>query len=52
MRRGEILLRLLHSFLSDPGEPRTEDELRSFLYRWLVPMIEEKLGGSDPSPSS
>ncbi len=43
---SEILLRLLHSFLSDPGESRTEGELRAFLYRWLVPMIEEKLGGS------
>ena len=41
---SEILLRLLHSFLADPGLPRTEDELRVFLYRWLVPMIEEKLG--------
>jgi AcrR family transcriptional regulator len=43
---SEILLRMLHSFLSDPGEARTEDELRAFLYRWLVPMIEEKLNGS------
>ena len=40
---AEILLRLLHSFLADPGEPRTEDELRAFLYRWLVPMIDERL---------
>ena len=43
---SEILLRLLHSFLSDPGEPRTEEELRAFLYEWLVPMIEEKLGAT------
>ncbi len=46
---SEILLRLLHSFLSDRGESRTEDELRVFLYRWLVPMIEQKLGGSGVS---
>ena len=46
---SEILLRLLHSFLSDPGESRTEDALRVFLYRWLVPMIEQKLGGSGVS---
>lgn len=46
---SEILLRLLHSFLSDPGEARTEDELRAFLYRWLVPMIDQALArnGSD-----
>ena len=41
---SELLLRLLHSLLSDPGEPRSEAQLRAFLYRWLVPMIEEKLG--------
>ena len=46
---SEILLRLLHSFLSDPGEARTGDELRAFLYRWLVPMIDQALArnGSD-----
>lgn len=43
---SEILLRLLHSFLSDPGEPRSEAELRAFLYRWLVPLIDLKLGGA------
>jgi AcrR family transcriptional regulator len=40
---SEILLRLLHSFLADPGEVRTEAELRALLYRWLVPVIQEKL---------
>jgi AcrR family transcriptional regulator len=46
---AEILLRLLHSLLADPGEPRTGDELRAFLYRWLVPMIDEKLARSGPT---
>jgi len=40
---AEILLRLLKSFLDDPGPERSEDELRTFLYRWLIPVIEEKL---------
>ena len=40
---AEILLRLLNSFLADPGPARSEDELRAFLYRWLIPLIEEKL---------
>jgi AcrR family transcriptional regulator len=40
---AEILLRLLNSFLADPGPERSEDELRRFLFRWLVPLIEEKL---------
>ena len=35
--------RLLKSFLDDPGPDRIEDELRTFLYRWLVPVIEDKL---------
>jgi len=41
---AEILLRLLKSFLDDPGPERGEEELRSFLYRWLIPVIEDKLG--------
>ena len=40
---AEILLRLLKSFLEDPGPTRSEKELRTFLYRWLIPVIEEKL---------
>jgi AcrR family transcriptional regulator len=40
---AEILLRLLHSFLADHGPERSQDELRTFLFRWLVPLIEEKL---------
>jgi AcrR family transcriptional regulator len=36
---SEILLRLLKSFLDDPGPERTVDELRQFLSRWLVPML-------------
>ncbi|MEL6182008.1 MAG: TetR/AcrR family transcriptional regulator [Myxococcota bacterium] len=37
---AEVLVRLLHSLLSDPGVPRTEGELRAFLVRWLVPAVE------------
>ena len=40
---AEILLRLLKSFLDDPGPKRSEKDLRQFLYRWLIPVIEEKL---------
>ena len=45
---SEILLRLLHSFLADPGPRRTEKELRAFLYKWLVPMIEQNSPGPGP----
>lgn len=45
---AEILLRLLNSFLTDPGPERGEDELRAFLYRWLIPIIEEKLAMPNP----
>lgn len=40
---AEILLRLLKSFLDDAGPKRSDTELRRFLYRWLIPVIEEKL---------
>ena len=40
---AEILLRLLKSYLQDPGPKRTEAELRRLLSRWLIPVIEEKL---------
>ena len=43
---AEILLRLLNSFLADHGPERSQDELRTFLFRWLVPLVEEKLRGS------
>jgi AcrR family transcriptional regulator len=46
---AEILLRLLKSFLADPGPERSEEELRTFLYSWLIPLIEAKL---EVSPSS
>lgn len=46
---AEILLRLLKSFLADRGPTRTERQLRAFLYRWLIPLIEEKLHGNVPS---
>lgn len=40
---AELLVRLLKSFVDDPGPERTEDELRAFLYSWLIPLIEEKI---------
>ena len=50
----EILLRLLKSFLNDSGPKRSEKQLRRFLYRWLIPVIEEKLqstpGGGSAAP--
>jgi AcrR family transcriptional regulator len=50
---AEILLRLLKSFLDDPGPERSENELRRFLYRWLIPVIEEKLqSGSASGPTA
>ena len=36
---AEILLRLLKSFLDDPGPERDVAELRRYLSRWLVPML-------------
>ena len=36
---AEILLRLLKSFLDDPGPDRDIAELRQYLSRWLVPML-------------
>lgn len=46
---AEILLRLLNSFLADPGPERSEEELRTYLFQWLVPLIEEKLRASAPA---
>ena len=46
---AEILLRLLNSFLADHGPERSQDELRTFLFRWLVPLVEEKLRASAPA---
>jgi hypothetical protein len=36
---AEILLRLLKSFLDDPGPERDVAELRRYLSRWLTPML-------------
>jgi len=37
---AELILRLLESFLTDPGpRPRTEAQMRVFLKRWLLPAI-------------
>ena len=46
---AEILLRLLNSFLADHGPERSQDELRTVLFRWLVPLVEEKLRASAPA---
>ncbi len=39
---AEILLRLLKSFLDDPGPERNVAELRRFLSHWLVPMLKPR----------
>jgi AcrR family transcriptional regulator len=37
---NEFSLRVLHSFLADPGRPpRTSDDLRRYLIRWIGPAI-------------
>jgi AcrR family transcriptional regulator len=37
---SELILRLLQSFLTEPGtHPRTETQLRALLKRWLLPAI-------------
>lgn len=36
---AEILLRLLKSFLDDPGPERDVAELRRYVSRWIVPML-------------
>ena len=36
---AEILLRLLRSFVDDPGPARTTNELRALLARWIEPML-------------
>jgi AcrR family transcriptional regulator len=39
---AELILRLLQSFLTEPGTPRrTEPQLRAFLKRWLLPAIQD-----------
>ena len=42
---AELLVRLLYSFLSEPGPPRSAEMLRASLRRWLVPVIEEAKSG-------
>ena len=39
---AELLLRLLKSFLDDPGPQRDVDELRGYLSRWLTPMLTQR----------
>lgn len=37
---AELILRLLQSFLTDPGTPvRSDTQMRAFLKRWLLPVI-------------
>ena len=39
----ELILRLLQSFLTNPGpRPRSDAELRAFLRRWLLPAINQR----------
>jgi AcrR family transcriptional regulator len=39
----ELILRLLQSFLTNPGTPpRSEAELRRFLRRWLLPVVDSR----------
>jgi len=38
---AELLVRLLHSFLQEPGTDRSEDELRGVLTGWLAPLVTE-----------
>jgi len=40
---AELMLRVLNSFLADPGPQRSERELRAFLSRWITPMVEAQL---------
>ncbi|MBJ8345746.1 TetR/AcrR family transcriptional regulator [Antrihabitans sp. YC2-6] len=48
----EIVLRTIQSLILDPGDPeRTADELRAFLYKWILPTIESMAGYTDPRPS-
>ena len=42
---AELLLRLLHSFLVDPGLDRDEETLRAFLRTALVPAIDARIAG-------
>jgi hypothetical protein len=39
----------LNRFLADAGPERSQGELRTFLFRWLAPLVEEKLQGSAPA---
>lgn len=41
---AEVMLRLLHSFMFDPGHKRSEKELRAFFLRTLVPLVEARRG--------
>ncbi len=40
---AELLVRVLHSFLTDAGPPRSETALRDTLTSWLAPAISEAL---------
>ncbi len=49
---AELLVRLLRSFLDDPGPRRSEAQLRTYLSRWLVPAIEERIRSKPASGRS
>lgn len=55
---SEFCIRVLHSFLIDEGQnPRTGDDLRRFLFRWVGPSIVyprlmNALGGLMPAPAA
>lgn len=42
-------MRLLKSFLDDPGLERSEEELHSFLVRWLIPDKAPYMYGATPA---
>jgi AcrR family transcriptional regulator len=43
---SELAIRLLASFLEHPGEdPRSDRQMRAFLYHWFAPSIERGLAG-------
>lgn len=43
---AEYLVRLMKSFLDEPGPERSEEALRAVCAQWLVPIIEAKLRSS------
>jgi len=44
----ELMLRTLQSFVLDPGPPRTPDEFRAYLRRWVGPAVAAGAPGRAP----